>query len=168
MSVDSCAWFMLHVGSAISTHLYFLCIMVCKCTKLFCTNHCSSQSFISTVSMCSGSFHMYKTTDGDLTMPQQVNNKKVYVLQSTNNLFCISCIWLYGWTDGWMDGWIKGCVGGWVDSHMHMHTHTMNCPMVVHSLQSVLWQVHSCFQSEFSTECNLVLHLSISSILSFP
>jgi hypothetical protein len=39
----------------------------------------------------------------------------------------------------------------------------------VHSLipQSVLRQVHSFFRSEFSTECDLVLPLSIYSILSF-
>ena len=35
-------------------------------------------------------------------------------------------------------------------------------------LLSVLWQIHSLFQSEFSTVCDLVLPLSISSILSFP
>jgi hypothetical protein len=34
--------------------------------------------------------------------------------------------------------------------------------------QSVLRQVNSLFQSEFSTECDLVLPLSISSVLSFP
>jgi hypothetical protein len=40
----------------------------------------------------------------------------------------------------------------------------------IHSfiLQSVLRQVRSLFQSEFSIECNLVLPLSISSIFSFP
>jgi hypothetical protein len=35
-------------------------------------------------------------------------------------------------------------------------------------LQSVLRQVRSLFQSEFSTGCDLVLPLSISSIFSFP
>ena len=35
-------------------------------------------------------------------------------------------------------------------------------------LQSVLRQVHSLFQSEFSTGYDLVLRLSVSSILSFP
>ena len=35
-------------------------------------------------------------------------------------------------------------------------------------LQSVLRQHHSLFQSEFCTECDLVLPLSICSILSFP
>jgi hypothetical protein len=35
-------------------------------------------------------------------------------------------------------------------------------------LQSVLRQVRSLFQSEFSTVCDLVLPLSISSIFSFP
>jgi hypothetical protein len=34
--------------------------------------------------------------------------------------------------------------------------------------QAVLRQVHSRCQSEFSTQCDLVLPLSISSILSFP
>ena len=38
--------------------------------------------------------------------------------------------------------------------------------MFIHSI--VLWQVHSLFQSQFSTECDLVLPLSIFSILSFP
>jgi hypothetical protein len=38
----------------------------------------------------------------------------------------------------------------------------------LHNLQSVLRQVRSLFQSEFSTECDLVLPLSISSIFSFP
>jgi hypothetical protein len=33
---------------------------------------------------------------------------------------------------------------------------------------SVVRQVHKLFQSEFSTECDLVIPLSISSILSFP
>jgi hypothetical protein len=36
-----------------------------------------------------------------------------------------------------------------------------------HSLYSVLQQAHSFFQSEFSTECDLVLPFSISSIFSF-
>ena len=31
-----------------------------------------------------------------------------------------------------------------------------------------LQQVHSLFQSEFSTECDLTLSLSVSTILSFP
>ena len=38
--------------------------------------------------------------------------------------------------------------------------------MIIHSV--VLWQVHSFFQIKFSIECDLVLTLSISSILSFP
>ena len=33
-------------------------------------------------------------------------------------------------------------------------------------VQFVLWQVHTLFQSEFSTECNLVLPLSNSSIIN--
>jgi len=36
------------------------------------------------------------------------------------------------------------------------------------SSRSCLWQVHSVFKDEFPTHCNLVLPLSISSILSFP
>jgi hypothetical protein len=38
----------------------------------------------------------------------------------------------------------------------------------IYSLQSVLRGVHSLFQSKFFTECNLVIPLSVSSILSFP
>jgi hypothetical protein len=34
-------------------------------------------------------------------------------------------------------------------------------------VQSVLWQAHSLFQSEFFTECDLVLHLPYSSIYTF-
>jgi hypothetical protein len=34
--------------------------------------------------------------------------------------------------------------------------------------QIALRQVHYLFQSEFSTECDIVLFLPISSILSFP
>jgi hypothetical protein len=34
--------------------------------------------------------------------------------------------------------------------------------------QSVLRQVHSLFQSEFAPECDVVLHIPISRILSFP
>jgi hypothetical protein len=32
---------------------------------------------------------------------------------------------------------------------------------------SLFWQVHSLFQNEFSTECDLVLPIEISSIVSF-
>jgi len=35
-------------------------------------------------------------------------------------------------------------------------------------LPSILLQVHSLFDNEFSTECHLLLSLSISSILAFP
>jgi hypothetical protein len=39
----------------------------------------------------------------------------------------------------------------------------------IHSFipQSVLRQVHSLFQSQFSTQCDLVLPVSTSSVLSF-
>jgi hypothetical protein len=40
--------------------------------------------------------------------------------------------------------------------------------LVLIILQSVLRQIHSRFQSEFSAQCDLVLPLSIFSILSFP
>ena len=116
MSVGSCTWFMLHVGSATSAHhSYFLRLMVCKCTNLFCTNHCSSQSFISTVGMCNGRFHTYKTTYGELwPCHSRLTTKKYMCYSQLTNLFYISCIWLYGW--------MEGCAGGWVDPRTHTHT----------------------------------------------
>ena len=41
------------------------------------------------------------------------------------------------------------------------------CDIYSFILLSVLWQIHSLFQSEFSTQCNLVLLLSFSSIFWF-
>ena len=41
-------------------------------------------------------------------------------------------------------------------------------PHFIHSLHNVLREVHSIIQSKFSTQCDLVLPLSVSSILQFP
>jgi hypothetical protein len=41
-------------------------------------------------------------------------------------------------------------------------------PVSYSFFRSVFWQVHNPFQREFSTECDLVITLSISLILSFP
>jgi len=40
--------------------------------------------------------------------------------------------------------------------------------LITFTLQSAVRQFHSFFQSKFSTQCNLVLPLSISSALPFP
>jgi len=47
-------------------------------------------------------------------------------------------------------------------THIHTHTHTHIQRM------DILQQVHSLFQTKFSTECHRVLPISISSSLSFP
>ena len=97
-------------------------------------------------------------------MPQQVNKIKVYVLQSTNQSF-LHQFYMTLWMDGWMDQTVDGQVGGRMHANMHTNNKLPHGGSFI--AQSVLWQVHSCFQSVF-TECNFVLHLSISSILSFP
>ena len=66
---------------------------------------------------------------------------------STLSDVCISALWF-------MNSW---------SSHVIL---VNKCDVVIHS--SVLRQVHTFFQSEFPTQCDLVLPLSISSILSFP
>jgi hypothetical protein len=54
--------------------------------------------------------------------------------------------------------------------HSIIYGRVMTLDKFIHSfiLQSVLRQVHGLFQSEFCTECDLVLPLSIYSVLSFP
>ena len=63
-----------------------------------------------------------------------------------------------------------------VQSHRRMSTHLLNIVLPFFFLPwtkvfiqlSVLRQVHSLFGSRFTTQCDLVLPLSVSSILSFP
>jgi hypothetical protein len=47
-------------------------------------------------------------------------------------------------------------------------TYMLMCSMCSFSQKCVLWQVHSLFQSEFSRDCDLLLPLTIFTILSFP
>ena len=54
-----------------------------------------------------------------------------------------------------------------VYTHFSMCTYMLMCSMCSFSQKCVLWQVYSLFQSEF-TECNVVLPLSIFTILSSP
>ena len=61
--------------------------------------------------------------------------------------------------------WLAACPA----SHIHYSIHL--CHLITsssHSCRTVLGHVHIPLRSSFFTECNLVLPLSISSILSFP
>jgi len=56
---------------------------------------------------------------------------------------------------------------GWISSYL-IYSRTVHCSFHHHHSVVCLTTVHILFQSQFSTDCNLMLLLSLSSNLSFP